>query len=397
MKLSIGIRLNAIRLSIGVKVLAAFVLLFVGIGALGGVAIDRMAALNDEARDLREHFLPAVEVLGKLVSAVMEYRDTAAHYLIAETPQMRAEAAQRLPKAAADVVEQRRAFQPLVAVGSPEEMLMRGFDQAWAALLPSTQEELAAHARGDDATAQSLYFGRNRVIYNTLIPLATNAVTYVTEGADAASRRGEAVYRTTRWVVLGAIAGLALLCAAIGFLIVATVARPVGRMTAAMQRLAAHDYAVQIDGGSRGDEIGAMVTSVEVFRASLIEGERLAREQREERERAGDRTARGTGPHGRHDRGRNHGGAARVSRAQRCHGDDRRRNARQRRTHRRRRRERRGAAACRRWPTPQTVASAAEQLTSSIHEISGQVAQSTVVVGRAVEAGQPDPRGPSRR
>ena len=56
-----------------------------------------------------------------------------------------------------------------------------------------------------------------------------------------------------------------------------------------------------------------------------------------------------------------------------------------------------GPAAGQALANAQTVASAAEQLAASIREISGQVSQSTAVVGRAVDRRQRDARRRSRR
>jgi methyl-accepting chemotaxis protein len=57
--------------------------------------------------------------------------------------------------------------------------------------------------------------------------------------------------------------------------------RPVTRMTAAMDRLAAGDTDVEIPSGDRNDEIGAMAKAVDVFKQNAIERTRLEAKQRE--------------------------------------------------------------------------------------------------------------------
>jgi len=56
---------------------------------------------------------------------------------------------------------------------------------------------------------------------------------------------------------------------------------PVKDMTQAMQRLADGDKTVEIPAQDRGDEIGEMAATVEIFKNSMLETERLAREQSE--------------------------------------------------------------------------------------------------------------------
>jgi methyl-accepting chemotaxis protein len=84
------------------------------------------------------------------------------------------------------------------------------------------------------------------------------------------------------WGLFGgfALLTLALLLAAGG--LVATqrlVLRPLARATAAMDRLAARDLAVEIPDRDRANEIGAIARAVQHFKDGLIEGERLAAEQ----------------------------------------------------------------------------------------------------------------------
>ncbi len=58
---------------------------------------------------------------------------------------------------------------------------------------------------------------------------------------------------------------------AVGWLIVAGIAAPIGRMTEAMRRLARQDTAVHIPGIGRKDEVGAMAAAVQVFKENSQE------------------------------------------------------------------------------------------------------------------------------
>lgn len=70
------------------------------------------------------------------------------------------------------------------------------------------------------------------------------------------------------------------------------VLHPLLAMTTAMRRLADRDFGAAIPGQGRRDEIGAMAAAVQVFRHSMIEGERLAAAQRAEQEEKAARAAR---------------------------------------------------------------------------------------------------------
>ena len=81
--------------------------------------------------------------------------------------------------------------------------------------------------------------------------------------------------------VAAGVIGLAL---ALVFALVlsAAICGPVTAMTAVMDRLRARDLSVAVPATERGDEIGLMARAVEVFKQSMIEGERLRAEQEAE-------------------------------------------------------------------------------------------------------------------
>jgi methyl-accepting chemotaxis protein len=89
----------------------------------------------------------------------------------------------------------------------------------------------------------------------------------------------------SRSIVTGAFGiGLALL----GILLLATrsVIRPLRGMTDRMTKLAAKDFTVQLAGLERKDELGEMARAVEVFRTSGLEVERMRTEQAAQEQRA---------------------------------------------------------------------------------------------------------------
>ena len=88
--------------------------------------------------------------------------------------------------------------------------------------------------------------------------------------ARAEFERADAMAQRLRMLLLATLAGAAL---AVGYgvrVILTQVTRPIGRTTATMTRLAAGDLDARIDGADRGDEIGAMVKAVQVFKDALV-------------------------------------------------------------------------------------------------------------------------------
>ena len=86
------------------------------------------------------------------------------------------------------------------------------------------------------------------------------------------------VIETTRWVLIGVCLFGALLVLALAIGTFRSVIRPLLAMTGAMGSLAGGDREVVVPALDRHDEIGGMAKAVEVFKANLIERDRLERE-----------------------------------------------------------------------------------------------------------------------
>jgi methyl-accepting chemotaxis protein len=89
---------------------------------------------------------------------------------------------------------------------------------------------------------------------------------------------------------LAAIAFVLLVAGAVALLVVRRVTAPLRAMSETMRRLAGGDTDVEVGAVTRGDEVGAIARSIEVFKTSLIETARLKAEQ--EQMKAKSETAR---------------------------------------------------------------------------------------------------------
>jgi methyl-accepting chemotaxis protein len=92
--------------------------------------------------------------------------------------------------------------------------------------------------------------------------------------------------RDTRWTAVI----LSLVAAVVGLLIAfftsRSISRPVVGMTRAMESLAGGNKSIEIPGQQRGDEVGLMAKTVQVFKESMIRADQLAAEQEELKRKA---------------------------------------------------------------------------------------------------------------
>jgi methyl-accepting chemotaxis protein len=125
---------------------------------------------------------------------------------------------------------------------------------------------------------------------------AANKVTAVAEplsddftgAADALSAEAEAHLGSASTIAITAGILSILIGCGLSFIIGRGIIGPIRSMTSAMQSLAKGDLATQIPGTGNKDEIGEMAKTVEVFKVSMIETERLRADQEVQRQRAGE-------------------------------------------------------------------------------------------------------------
>ncbi len=190
------------------------------------------------------------------------------------------------------------------------------------------------------------------------------------------------ITRGSTEVMLLGVAGL-LIGITFAWLIGRAISRPVVRMCAAMRALAGGDKAVEVPGVGREDEIGQMADTVQVFKDTMIETERLRAEQ--ERIKAQAEAERKRAMANLADTFE--AGVKSIVSAVASQATGMEASA-QAMTHTAEQTTRQAttvaAAAEQASASIQTVASAAEQLSSSVVEIGRQVEQSSKIAAQAV-------------
>jgi methyl-accepting chemotaxis protein len=158
------------------------------------------------------------------------------------------------------------------------------------ALAPLAERFPAAFMARQRAVAEDLAAGRPAMALADFQRASAGDVTAVGEVAllalrELVARADAEAAAATRSLLLAALGLLAALALTLGGLVLVSrrVIRPIGAMTATMQRLAAGELAIAIPGLGRGDEIGRMAAATEVFRSGLQTAARLAQEQEAER------------------------------------------------------------------------------------------------------------------
>ncbi|WP_342147970.1 methyl-accepting chemotaxis protein [Methylorubrum sp. SB2] len=248
-------------------------LLCLGQGALTLVKLD---STGQRTTDLLDNAIPSMNEANVINTLVIRTRLWQFRYMTDQSEAAKAESAAKVVEFSRDRDAKLQAYRALVA--SPEEQ--RVYDDLRAKLerLNPEWDRLRGFPAERHDEAMAFFRGPMNASY-----LAASAATRaLVELNVAASKAAGSLIRDEQTSALRAT--LVMLCIsaliavgamAFGFL---GIARPIERMTGAMRRLADGDAGIEIPGGGRRDEVGAMSATVQVFRDNLIRTRQLEAE-----------------------------------------------------------------------------------------------------------------------
>ena len=272
-------------------IVAVFAILVTATAAFVGF---RMQAIDNAYSDLITH-LDFATARSIRATVFLENYLSSAYQLSAETTDT---GSGRLLKQAQDdrkVIEDlwTEAREKLTAAGQSTfalrlEDIVAKFHKAIAACDPALQYAASVMTAEENVRASQ----RLKVQCGPLVEDVIHTVRAINNEMIAASERGSedlsaATDHTIRTMIIAIGAGLALTVALALWIGLTRISRPVTRMCMAMRSLASGDTSVEVPGVGRKDEIGQMADTVQVFKDSMMEAERL-REANERQKKEAD-------------------------------------------------------------------------------------------------------------
>jgi len=369
------------NLRIGSKVVAVVVLLaIVSIAALG-FSVLRMSDLGRTYSDLLHGSAKEALVMARANRMVAATKADLYNIIAATDPAQLKTLATALDQDKAkfhDFMAQAQAAAP--ADAAKFEAIVTEYDRLFGEMQKVAAAGLANHKQeAMDLTEQNVRQPLAELIKN-VAAMVDATVKQQDEGVDAAAASTRSAI-TLALVIMGVGlvvgVGLALYVARSG------IVKPIAAITGAMQALAGGNKAVDIPGTDRGDEVGAMAKTLQVFKENMLDADRLRLEQEQAKEtseverrkamleladrfeaRVGSVVAAVTTA------------AENLQRTAQSMSATAEQTTRQSTTV--------AAASEETTRNVQTVASATEELSASISEITNQVTESTRIVGEAV-------------
>lgn len=173
------------------------------------------------------------------------------------------------------------AYEPLV-LNADDRQHYEAVKLAWTIWHGLARRIASALETNDAANATRIYMGQQGDAGDALFESLAAIADFNRQVGDANKAAGDNAVAFTSALQLGA-AVLALFTGlGVIVLVNARVLKPLGLMTANMRRVADGDFAVDINGRERTDEIGAMAAAVETFRDNGVRIQNLNEQERTE-------------------------------------------------------------------------------------------------------------------
>ncbi len=274
------------RLTIRAKILGAFGLVLLIVLGPGVLSMSRLSLMNERAADIRDNWLPRTGTQGRLLRALQNVRLQETRYALALIDSDRQRIGLTLAEGEKDVDRQRADYTSLIDPRTEEAPLMRAFDRAWSDHRQIVHRDIA------NWNPEKLFEAQEEQSFAAALDASSADLDFDLRAGREAAGTGAALFRSAKFLIIGVVAIAVLICVLLAYAIINNVSGPIRRMTEVMRRLASHDLDVEVKGAQRGDEIGRMAEAVSIFKKSMIEGDRLALEQKAEQHAKEERAAK---------------------------------------------------------------------------------------------------------
>jgi methyl-accepting chemotaxis protein len=271
------------NLSIRSKILAAFAVVLIAAAGLGLFAIDRLATVNGSAAEVRDNWLPATGWLGVLAKTVEQVSLLQAMHVMDKSAADKQSGEAAINAALKKFDDTWKLYEPTVTTAT-EGAFVTKFKKSWGDYLDQSKELIALSRKDQTEAAVALFVGKMRDQFSVLRGVLEEDLNFNVEAGKKEADNGAEVFRSAKTGIVGALVLTALLCAVMGFMIILGIARPLGRLTGGMLRLADGDFDVILPGLGRKDEVGAMAQAVQTFKVKAAERAQAEAQQKVEQD-----------------------------------------------------------------------------------------------------------------
>jgi methyl-accepting chemotaxis protein len=256
------------RLSIGTKLFAIVSFLFLVIAIIGGIAFLQMRAINAAAQDIQAQWLPSVRWIGEMRVQSARFRAVLRDHLIVPDTE-RVDVDKNLAARKADFDKAAKAYQPLIS--SPAERdLAEQLEKQWKSFIGASIEVQSLATKGDVAAAKDVNASRVVPIGRTMDATLAKLVELNDKGAEAAGKSAEATYLSAICLMAAILGAAIVLGIGAAIYMVRDISRGIGSILKPMGQLTDGELSVEIPDQGETTEIGRIASALQIFKEALL-------------------------------------------------------------------------------------------------------------------------------
>jgi len=254
-------------LTIGKRSTLGFGLIGLLVLFLGLFALNQMANMRNESKEVDENWLPSIMALSELNVTVMRIRANTLRLALAEESQMVQDTAQRLTQMRSEVAQRDANYAKRVTTAK-ERAAYERFKQSFEQYLLLQQRVVEHVVRGERAQAVTIINGEINGHADNVTASLNQLLTINREEAGGAADRASAQYDTAFSWVVATLVFAAAITVTLAWVFTRSVVGPLGTAVSVAERIAGGDLTGDflVEGK---DEPARLLTSLKAMQANL--------------------------------------------------------------------------------------------------------------------------------
>lgn len=263
-----------------VQVFILIACIFAGFSSIGG-----LQQVNVEIDQINQKSLASIKAIGAIDEQLRAFRSTESDEIDATTPEALTSLEAMIEPIEESVTAAIKVYEPQVS-SKQEKALFRQLQAEWSRYSgthgKTFKSIVSSGNRSDMNAADSQLLQQQQAMSGTLASLRTINTSHAVSYAKDAVK----IYDQTRTRVQIAYLFLFAILVASALTVHYNILRPLKKINGRIKDLAGGNTDIHVPYGKRGDEIGEISRSLEVFRAAALENMKLQRGAEQQRQKA---------------------------------------------------------------------------------------------------------------
>jgi methyl-accepting chemotaxis protein len=256
------------RYSIRTKITVVVTFLLLTMSAMGVLAVKQMSDINSSTIEIAGSWLPSVRVLGEIRAATITYRAIVRSHLLATNEAGKQAQEVLLAKWLDILAAARKRYEPLINTAE-ERAFYAASTAAWLEYLDGVKQVLVLSRKNEDNEARTLHAKASLAGVKS-DEILQQDIDLNNRGADGAAVHAATSYGAALKIVIVSLALAMIVGISAAILLVRDVSAGIRAIVTPMQALGAGDLTATVPHQGEATEIGGMADSLQVFKQALI-------------------------------------------------------------------------------------------------------------------------------